>query len=297
MCKDLFFRTLLVAMSNTMDTPYQAFLFSLKSLNIIDFEERCQRCLYLTKPKRQKAFWFLKSLTVRNKMLMDRNGAECDILSPTFHLLKDLPSILLLETNSVNSHVTCRYMYYKSKLLSFLKDNTIYDEYIAFIIRKVSILPSTEEVEILLRKYLRVHNILHSRLELSVHEVQHYELVAELIKLSYDANVRNSQLLVTLLRIAIGMRASSIFARLARQPTYPEGFLKYVLGHSIKEHFDLQFHYIKHPRTLWEFSKKLSVFHAVSVGNVNRITILLQHGIEVFPENEMDKASLRFPFM
>lgn len=297
MCKDPFLRTLIVAMSNTMDTSYQTFLFSLKSLNIIDFEERCQRCLYLTKPKRQKAFWFLKSLTVRNKMLMDRNGVECDIISPTFRLLKDLPSILLLEMNSVNSHVTRKYMYYKSKLLSFLKDSTIYDEYIAFIIRQASIMSDAEESEMLLRKYLRVHNLLHTRSELSEYQVQHYELVAELIKLSYDTNVQNSQLVVNLLRIAIGMHASGIFARHARQPAYPEGFLKYVLGHSIKEHFDLQFHCIKYPRTLWEFSKKLSVFHAVSVGNVNRITILLQYGTDVFPENEMDKASLRFPFM
>ncbi|KAG8196167.1 hypothetical protein JTE90_007897 [Oedothorax gibbosus] len=278
-----------------MDKDARNLCRSLKCLNIIDFEERCHRLLYSVKPSKHKTIWFLKSLVSCYKLRNDRNGVDCDILSIVTHFFKDLPLNWLLDTNSVKN---LKYAFCVNKILCFFKDTDIFNEYAEFIWRSIGLSSNAVNVEVLLLKYLKVRKLLRVKSELSVFDVHHYELVAELLKISHEANVQNSRLIVDLLKTSIEMHVNgNITGRRILQPNYPEGFLNYVLEHSRREQFDLQNYCMEHPRTLWEFSRKLSVVQSVSMGNFNRTICLLQHGIDVFPANEVNKASNKFPFI
>ncbi|XP_035216556.1 uncharacterized protein LOC118189939 isoform X3 [Stegodyphus dumicola] len=182
----------------------------------------------------------------------------------------------------------------KKDLLTILKNN-IFKDYVSFLKRRLNKCALVEEVENFLRKFLKVCHILPRSLEISDEDVEIYEFMAELLEFCYNVDVQDSHIVISLLKITIDWYTKAIAdTRHVRQPVYKQGFLRYILNHSMKARFDLSSFCSKHPAALWDYSRSFSVLNAVAFGNVQRTLTLLQHGVEVFTAGDLEKSGHGF---
>lgn len=268
---------------------------SLKALNIIDFNKRCLDYLSQRAPHIKWALLSLETLALEAKSLIDRNDLEYDSY-PLFLFLKELPVSLPLEIRTVSLLTKLKYLYYKRKLLTMLRDN-FFNDYIEIVKNNLKVCRGVSEAVIILQKLVRVCNILRLSPELSSQDIHQYEFLAELLNLCYDLNIQDNQLVLDLLKMTISKYAEVFDTSHVRQPRYPQGFFKYILEHTVKARFDIM-HYCKaHPRTMWEYSSNYSVVNAVSFGNIGRTMLLLQYGVQVFPESDFRRCGHGVPMM
>ncbi|GFV86896.1 SOCS box domain-containing protein [Trichonephila clavipes] len=272
------------------------FCYSVRALNIIDYEKRCRRYLTRRAPNLKWALLSLEALTEECKWRTDLNAVEYDTCS-LFHFLKGLPTTLPFETDNVSLVTKLKYLYHKKKLLVILKDN-LFNEYIEVLKETLKTLLKRSDVEVLIKKFITVCNVLKPQIELTPEEVHQYEFIAELLKRCYEVDVQDSQLVTTLVTMAIDRNMIQLSdSRFVQQPLYPQRFFNYILDHVTRERFDIGAYCSDHPRTLWEYSRNFSVVNAVSFGNSERAMLLLKHGFEVFPEHEMRRCGHGFPLI
>ncbi|GFS87497.1 SOCS box domain-containing protein [Nephila pilipes] len=272
------------------------FCYSVRALNIIDYEKRCRRYLNRCAPSLKWALLSLESLTEECKQRTDLNAVEYDTY-PLFQFLKGLPTTLPFDTDNISLVTKLKYLYFKRKLLVILKDN-LFNEYIDVLKETLSTLLNRSDVEVLIKKFIKVCNILHPQTHLAAEDVHQYEFIAELLNQCYELSVQDSQLVTTLVTMAIDRNMIELSdSRFVRQPLYPQGFFTYILEHVVREKFDIMAYCSDHPRTLWEYSRNFSVVNAVSFGNSDRAMILLKHGFEVFPEYEIRRCGHGFPLI
>ncbi|KAF8792477.1 hypothetical protein HNY73_004067 [Argiope bruennichi] len=153
-------------------------------------------------------------------------------------------------------------------------------------------------IEEVIRKFIKVCTVLDLQTELTREDVHQYEFMADLLKVCYEANIQDSQMVTTLVKMVIDrckVELSDI--RYVKQPHYPLEFFKYILEHVINAKFDIVSYCNDNPRTLWEYSRNFSVVSAVSFGNKDRTLALLKYGFEVFPEYEARRSGHGFPFI
>ncbi|XP_035216553.1 uncharacterized protein LOC118189938 [Stegodyphus dumicola] len=267
---------------------------SLEALDLSDCDERCRRFLAARAPKLKWAVMTLERLSEECKSMTDRNDVEFDLprLRP---FLKNLSTNLPLEIDCVSLLTKAKYAFFRKRLLAILKDS-MFRDYASFLKCQLDMCTSVKEVENWLRKFLKVCEIIPRPLQISGEDVQQYEFMAELLEFCYNVDIQDSLLVTSMVRITVDWYImDSTDTRHVRQPFYKEGFLRYILEHSIDARFDLISYCSKHPRTLWEYSKNFSVLNAVAFGNVDRTLILLQHGLEIFTARDIEKSGHGFP--
>ncbi|GBO45029.1 hypothetical protein AVEN_90290-1, partial [Araneus ventricosus] len=270
--------------------------YSVRALNIIDYEKRCRRYLSRCAPNLKWALLSLESLTEECKARTDMNAVEYDFY-PLSHFLKGLPVTLPFETSNISLITRLKYLYFKRKLMTILKDN-LFNEYINLTKTHLKTSTCTAHLEEVIRKFIKVCSVLDLQTELTSEDVHQYEFIAELLKLCYEANVRDSQMVTSLVKMAIDRRKVELSdIRYVKQPHYPPEFFKYILEHVTSAKFDIVSYCSDNPRTLWEYSRNFSVVSAVSFGNKDRTLTLLKHGFEVFPEFEVRRSGHGFPFI
>ncbi|GIZ05396.1 SOCS box domain-containing protein [Caerostris extrusa] len=286
----------ILAQANKMHHSKQqcCFSYSVQALDIIDYEKRCRRHLSSYAPNVEWALLSLECLIEECKIRTDLNAIEYNF-HPLLNFLKGLPMVLPFETDNITLVTKLKYLYFKRKLCTILKDN-LFDEYISLIKKVLKTSTRRSEVENIIRKFFKVCSVVKPQTELISEEIRQYEFIAELLKLCYEANIQDSHLVTTLVQMAIDRNLIELLdSRYVRQPMYPEGFFKYILEHVTKERFCIVSYVNDHPRTLWEFSRNFSVVNAVSFGNMNRLVTLLKYGFEVFPESEIMKSGHKYP--
>lgn len=277
-------------------SKYTCVCYSMRALNLMDYNKRFLEYLSIRAPHIKWAFLSLKSLALKCKSLLDRNALEFDYF-PLFHFLKELPLSLPFEIRTVSLMNKLKYLYHKRKLLSLLYDN-FFNEYSETVQRNLKTRHSVAESEVILRKLVRVYNVLHLNPDLTSEDLYQYEFMAEVLNFCHAQNIQDNILVVDLLEITIRMSVVESFdARHIRQPQYTQEFLKYILEHALKAGLDIGRLCDAHPRTLWEYSSNFSVVNAVSFGNIERTRLLLQYGTEVFSERDIRKCGHGFPFM
>ncbi|KAG8196168.1 hypothetical protein JTE90_007898 [Oedothorax gibbosus] len=280
-----------------MNSPeYTCVCYSLRALNIIDYNARCFEYLSIRAPKAKWALLSLESLALECKTLTDRNDVEFDYF-PLFHFLKELPTSLIFEIRTLSLLTKLKYLYYKRKLLSLLRDN-FFNEYSEVVQRNLKTCRGAAESEVILRKLARLFHVVLLNPELTSQDMYRYEFMAEVLNFCYDENIQDNELVIDLLKITIKMYVVELFdARNVRQPEYTQGFLKYILEHAAKAGFDVCRYINAHPRTMWEYSSNFYVVNSVSIGNIEKTLLLLQYGIEVFSERDIRKCGHGFPFI
>ncbi|XP_015930667.1 uncharacterized protein [Parasteatoda tepidariorum] len=276
---------------------YDCCCYSLLALNIIDFEGRCQNYLSSRAPHMEWALLSLRQLGQKCKLKTDRNGVEYEISHHVNCFLKDLSASLTMELNTLSSLTKLKYLYFKRKLTSILKGN-FFNDYLCLMRKKIRACTTSMEGEELVKKFINVCKTLKLPVELSGEDVEQYEFMAELLNFCNTTKIKNSGLVISLLKMTIDRCGIAPFDSLyVRQPLYPEDFLEYILEHVRKEKFDMSTYCLHHPRTLWEYSRNFSVINAVSFGNIQRVKTLLQYGFEVFPNVELRRSSHGFPYI
>ncbi|KFM58272.1 hypothetical protein X975_06075, partial [Stegodyphus mimosarum] len=277
-----------------METCNHQSSFTLEALNLLDCNERCRNFLAARAPKLKWALMTLERLSEECKTMTDRNDVYFDI-SRLRPFLKNLSTNLLLEIDCVSLLTKAKYAFFRKRLITILKDS-MFQDYVSFLKCQLDKCTSVEEVESWLRKFVKVcQNILRS-LHISAEDVQQYKFMAELLDFCYNVDIQDSHLVISLVRIIVDWYIiDSADSRHVRQPFYKEGFLRYILHHSINVRFDLISYCSKHPRTLWEYSRNFSVLNAAAFGNVDRTLILLQHGLEIFTAKDIEKCGHGFP--
>ncbi|XP_035217944.1 uncharacterized protein LOC118191255 [Stegodyphus dumicola] len=268
--------------------------FSLEALNLLDCDERCRHFLAARAPKLKWALMTLERLSDECKTMTDRNDVDFDI-SRLRPFLKNLSTNLQLEIDCLSLPTKAKYAFFRKGLVTILQDSTFQD-YVSFLKCQLAKCTSVEEIEIWLRKFVKVCQNIPRSLHICSKNVQQYKFMAELLDFCYNVDIQDSQLVISLVRITVDWYIiDSTDTRHVRQPFYKEGFLRYILQHSINLRFDLISYCSKHPRTLWEYSRNFSVLNAAAFGNVERTLILLQHGVEIFTAKDIEKSGHGFP--
>ncbi|GBO17657.1 hypothetical protein AVEN_228871-1 [Araneus ventricosus] len=276
--------------------------------NIMNYEELCLQTVYFKAPNIKETILSLEAFAKECKSIADRNGVEYDTYS-LLHFLKDMVTTIPFETVFLDFLVHINYSLYKSKFFDNFKDVLI-NEYMQHVEKSLStaIKVSTErsektlstslQAEIIVKKLLKVFQVLKPDPELSYENLVQYEFLAELLKVCYSVNVQDSHLIVSLLKLTISRYVSdSSGVTHVRQPHYPHGFFKYILNHVTREKFDLVHYCSDHSGTLWEYVRNFSVVYAASFRNAERVLCLLQHGFDIFPDNEARYSGHGHPYI
>ncbi|GFQ80834.1 SOCS box domain-containing protein [Trichonephila clavata] len=276
-----------------MYSPERDSCCSIRALNIVDYEKKSRASSFRSFPNLKWHLISLETLIKELKLRSDVNAVECDTYY-LFQFLKDLQT-LIFEKGVISSKTMIKFLYLKRKLLIILKAN-LFNEYIDFLETKLRTSLKSSELEVLLKKFITVYNVQQPQTELTAESIHQYEFLAELLNHCCKANVQDSQLVTSLVKMAIDRHVIKLSCiRTIKQPSYPQGFLRYILEHVSREKFDIETYCRDHPQTLWEYSKNFSVLKAISIGNLDRTMVLLKYGFEVLTEQEMRRCGHGFP--
>ncbi|GFY75838.1 SOCS box domain-containing protein [Trichonephila inaurata madagascariensis] len=276
-----------------MYSSYRDSCCFIRAMNIVDYEKKSRDSSFRSFPNLKWHLISLETLIKEMKWRSDVNAVECDTYY-LFQFLKRLQT-LLFEKGIVSSKTAIRCLYLKRKLLIILKASLI-NEYIDFLETKLKTPLKSSELEVFIKKFVTVCNVQQPQTELIAESVHQYEFIAELLNHCYKADVQDSQLVTSLVKMAIDRHVIKLScSRTIKQPSYPQGFLKYILEHVTREKFDIETYCNDHPQTLWEYSKNFSVLKAISIGNLDRTVTLLKYGFEVLTEQEMRRCGHGFP--